>query len=154
MFCSESHGRPASTTVINCMSLVISVGNHEVVLPLVSNGKRKKKKVFKSVWNKFEKKNLLLWFLKDESMVPFHFPKNTWVNYNIFAFFSLSRMRLVLFELFLRLPLGNVGLQWHIDYWISAKSLTRGCGAGLAHWDSSLCYHHQSSQSWKRRISL
>lgn len=130
---------------------IISVGNHEVALPLDSNGKKKFSRVFEI---NLKRKIYCYGWSKMSLWVPFHFTKNAWVNYNIFAFFLLSRMQLVLFELFLRLPLGNVGLQWHIDYWISAKSLTSGCGAGLALWDSSPCYHHQFSQSWKRRISL
>lgn len=44
------------------------------------------KTVFKNVWNQFEKKNLLLWFVKDESMGSFSFYKEYWENYNSFAF--------------------------------------------------------------------
>lgn len=82
---------------------VISVGNHEVVLPLDSDGKNK---VFKNVWNKFEKKNLLLRFVKDESMGSFSFYKEYLRELQHFFFFftlqNAARIVRALFEIALR----------------------------------------------------
>lgn len=132
---------------------IISECSHEVVLPLDSDGKNTFQKCLKSVWK--EKSIVMVcqrWvygilfilqrILRELQQFCLFFPH-----------FSLSRMQLALFELFLRLPWGNVGLPWLTGYWTSAKSLTSGSGAGWALWGSSQCYHHPSSPSWKRRIS-
>lgn len=63
--------------------------------------------VFKNVWNKFENKNLLLWFVKDESMGSFSFYKEYLRELQHFCFFfftlqNAARIVRALFEIALR----------------------------------------------------